>query len=73
MPDEDGNYGFPVARYPLLEKWVSAERDLVVDGTFTYVHATKEFESFFQAKIWLQQERSPSGEVKTNWRNVTVT
>ena len=73
MPEEDGNYGFPIGRYPLLEKWVSANRDLLVDGTFTYGHAGKDFESLFQAKIWLNQERSIDGPVKTNWRNVTVT
>lgn len=73
MPEEDGNYGFPVERYPLLAQWVSAERDLLIDGCFTYAHAGREFKSLFQAKIWLRQERSPDGQVKTNWRNVTVT
>jgi len=76
VPGEDGNYGdsLPSATHPEVEKWIAAKRDLVANGTFTYVLGERKFESKFIAELWFRSKPKPENRlVKINWRNTSAT
>jgi hypothetical protein len=82
MPLEDGNFGIRLDQYPQFETWVSARRDLTVEGTFTYGLGRRSFELKFETELWFSRPKPPQtwkdrlsrqkptrNLVKTNWRN----
>lgn len=69
MPAEDGNYSIDLAPYSQMKEWISAARDVVVNGTFEYALAGKKLQSQFQAIILFSQTQSPEAPVPTSWRN----
>ncbi|BBX01938.1 hypothetical protein BST36_30025 [Mycolicibacterium moriokaense] len=73
MPSEPGHYTILLKPYPQVQTWIDAERNLSIDGTFTYALGKVKYESKFAAELWFAKPRRPDGSLKTNWRNVYAT
>ncbi|MFB9321817.1 hypothetical protein [Cryptosporangium minutisporangium] len=73
MPLEDGNYPISLKRFPQMQDWIAAGRDVVVRGSFEYSRADAEFGSSFEATLWLSRDRAPGQPPSTNWRNTAAT
>jgi hypothetical protein len=72
MPSEDGRYTIGLDRYPQIESWLTAQRDLTITGVFEYSLAGKKFESRFEGTVWFS--RPWTGDTAPmNWRNVSAT
>ena len=69
MPMENGDYSIDLARYPQMNEWIGAARDVVVNGTFEYAAAENKFQSQFQVTLWFSRNQSSDVSVPTNWRN----
>jgi hypothetical protein len=72
VPTEDGNFGVSLSTYPQVDTWISEQRDLAIEGTFTYALDGRAFESKFQAELWFSRPKPEKGLVQTNWRNVSA-
>lgn len=88
MPSEDGDYTIGLARYPQVDLWIATERDVVVEGTFTYSLEKRSFQSTFVGELWFSRPKpkpakawwkffkQPTNDTKlvpTTWRNVSAT
>jgi hypothetical protein len=73
MPMEEGNYPINFERFPQMQGWVDAKRDVVVQGIFEYALAERRFESRFEATLWFSRDRAAGLPPATNWRNTSAT
>lgn len=73
MPTEDGDYHIGFARYPRLNEWMAVGRDVVVNGTFEYALAGKQFQSEFTGILWFSRSQANGDPIPTNWKNSSAT
>ena len=69
VPGEEGNYTFPISRFPQFGTWREQKRDIVISGNMVYSLDERSFRTEFEAALRYSEPFDDLGHVKTRWRN----
>jgi len=72
LPQEEGNYKINLSGYPQFLIWKKNQRDLLVEGHFTYSLSNSNFHSKFECILRFNVPNTENEYFKLNWRNQDI-